>query len=223
MFGFDKKEHSILRSLKTPQRIQNFLDGLEINFEPRGDTCMSPRRVLREGKAHCMEGAMFAAAALRVNGYPPLVVDMTSNKKDFDHVVAVFKENWYWGAISKTNHAVLKYRDPIFKNIRELVMSYFNEYFLDNGKKTLRSYSNPVNLKMFDKFNWITSEEDVWVVPEYLARVKHIPLFPKNQIKKLRRADPIEIEGGKIVDWKIENNKIVRNEFKVDKEDKATL
>ena len=223
MFGFDKKELDILKELNNPRRIQDFLNDLKINFEPEGDTCMSPRRVLLEGRAHCMEGAMLAAAALRVNGFKPLVVDMTSNNKDFDHVVAVFKEGGYWGAISKTNHAVLKYRDPIFKTIRELVMSYFSEYFLNNGKKTLRSYSNPVNLERFDKLNWMTSEKDIWFVPEYLAKVKHIQLLKRSQIKKLRLADPIEIETGRIIEWKFENGKIIRNKFKVDKEDKAEI
>ncbi len=223
MFDFNKKEMNILKSLKTPQKIQDFLDNIETNFEPEGDTCKSPRMVLQEGNAHCMEGAMLAAAALRVNGFPPLVVDMTSNKKDFDHVVTVFKKDGYWGAISKTNHGVLKYRDPIFKSVRELVMSYFNEWFMHNGKKTLRSYTNPINLSKFDKFNWMTAKEDVWFVPEYLAMVKHIPLLTRSQIKNLRRADPVEIETGRIVDWQMRNGKAVRNVYKVDKKDKAVF
>src|SRR3989338_4812500 len=113
---------------------------------------MAPRRVLATGKAHCMEGAMFAALALRFHGYPPLVVDLESTKDDFDHVVAVFKSNGKWGAIGKTNHAVLRYREPVYRDIRELVMSFFHEYFIsETGKKTLRKHSEPVDLRMFDE------------------------------------------------------------------------
>ena len=201
MFGLKEKELKILKTLNTPKKIQDFLNKIPINFEPNGDTCYSPRMVLKKNQAHCIEGAMFAAAALRVNGERPLVLDLTSTKKDFDHVVCVFKRNGYWGAISKTNHAVLRYREPIYKNIRELAMSFFHEYFDDNGKKTLRSYSMPVNLARFDKLNWMTSEENVWFVDDYLGKVKHFPILTRSQILSLRKADKPEIEAGKIVEW----------------------
>jgi len=202
MFGFDKKELQLLRSLKTPRNIQDFINKIPINFEEHGDTCFSPRTVLKYNKAHCMEGAMLAAVALRLNGYKSLVVDLTTIKGDFDHVVAVFKQNNYWGAISKTNHAVLRYREPIYKTIRELVMSYFHEYFLNNGKKTLRSYSKPVDLSRFDKKEWMTSEDNLFYIPEYLDKVKHYKIITKAQIKNLRKADKIEIKAGRLVEWK---------------------
>jgi len=196
-FGLAKKELSFLKSLNTPKKIQDFLEKLKTNFED--DTCFSPRTVLKKRKAHCMEAAMLAAAALRINGKKPLVVDLTTTNDDEDHVIAVFRQNKCWGAISKSNHSVLRYRDPIYRSIRELVMSYFNEYYKDNGKKTLRSYSDPVNLSRFDKLSWMASEKDVWQIPTYLAEVKHIPLLSRNQIAGLRKADKIEIKAGKIV------------------------
>ena len=200
------RELGKLRKLRTPAQIQNLLNKLKINFEERGDTCMSPLKVLREGKAHCVEGAMLAAVALKNLGHKPLVVDLEAHEADYDHVIAVFKERGCWGAIGKTNHAVLRYREPIYKSIRELAMSYFHEYFLnENGKKTLRRYSMPVNLGRFDKLNWMTAEEDVWFVPEYLANVKHFDVLTKNQIRNLRKADKIEIEAGKLVDEKYRN------------------
>jgi hypothetical protein len=202
MFGLNKKEVRLLKKLNTPKKIQDFLNKIPINFEEKGDTCMSPRMVLKNNKAHCMEGAMLAAAALRINGRNPLVVDLEATKKDFDHVICVFRQDSKWGSISKTNHAVLRYREPIYNNIRELVMSFFHEYFDDSGKKNLRSYSAPINLKRFDKLNWMASEEDVWFVPDYLAKVKHYPLINKNQISRLRKADKIEIKAGKLLDWK---------------------
>lgn len=202
MFGLEKEEVKVLRALNSPRKIQDFLNKIPINFEEQGDTCMSPRRVLKENKAHCMEGAMFAAAALRVNGEKPLVVDLDTTDDDDAHVICVFKRNGRWGSISKTNHAVLRYREPIYRDIRELAMSFFHEYFKDSGKKTLRRYSVPVNLSRFDKINWMTSEKDVWEIPEYLVDVKHFPILTRKQIAGLRLADTLEIEAGKIIEWK---------------------
>jgi hypothetical protein len=126
MFG------KIFKKLSTPQKIQDFLNSLKFNFEDDGETCMSPRQVLLKGKAHCMEDAMFAAAALEFHGHKPLILDLRATERpyDSDHVVAVFKKFGCFGAISKTNHAVLRYREPIYKSIRELALSYFHEYFL---------------------------------------------------------------------------------------------
>ena len=202
MFGLEKEEVKVFRALNSPRKIQDFLNKIPINFEDQGDTCMSPRRVLKENKAHCMEGAMFAAAALRVNGEKPLVVDLDTTDDDDAHVICVFKRNGRWGSISKTNHAVLRYREPIYRDIRELAMSFFHEYFKDSGKKTLRRYSVPVNLSRFDKINWMVSEKDVWEIPEYLVDVKHFPILTRKQIAGLRLADAPEIEAGKIIEWK---------------------
>ena len=203
MFGFTEKEINVFRQLNTPKKIQDFLNKIPANFEPDRETVLSPRMVLKENRAHCMEGAMFAAAALRFHGYKPLVLDLTTVKDDDDHVVAVFKHKGHWGAISKTNHAVLRYREPVYKTIRELVMSYFHEYFTNHdGKKTLRSYSMPVDLSRFDKQGWMTAEEDVWYVPEYLFEVSHKPILSRSQIAMLRKADQVEIKAGRIVEWK---------------------
>jgi hypothetical protein len=123
MYGLTKSELRLLRGLKTPGKIQDYLDSMPINHEPEGDTCLSPRRVIRERRAHCIEGAMLAALALRLHGEPPLVLDLTSNARDFDHVIALFKRHNCWGAVSKTNHTALRYREPVYKTLRELVMS----------------------------------------------------------------------------------------------------
>lgn len=202
MFGLNEKELRILRKLNTPKKIQDFLNKVPINFEENGDTCFSPRMVLKNWKAHCIEGAMLAALALRIHGEKPLLVDLTANPKDFDHVVCVFRRKGRWGAIGKTNHAVLRYREPIYRNIRELVMSFFHEYFDDRGKKNLRSYSAPVDLSRFDKLNWMTSEEDVWFVNDHLESVKHYPILDRSQIHGLRKADKIEVKIGKVVEWR---------------------
>ena len=202
MFGLTEEEIRILDALDSPKKIQDFLESFPINAEENGDTCMSPRRVLRERKAHCIEGAMLAALALRIHGHRPLVLDMTAAKFDSDHVIAIFKQDGYWGAISKTNHAVLRYREPIYKTIRELVMSYFHEYF-DNevGKKSLRSYSMPVDLSIFDSRGWMTSENDVWYVPIHLQKVRHFSVVNRKQIANFRKPDLIEFEAGKILQW----------------------
>ena len=140
-------EQAVFKKLDSPNKIQDFLDSLPINFELKGETYMSPRRVLRTKTAHCFEGALVAAAALAYHGKKPLLLDLRTSADDEDHVVTLYRENGYWGAISKTNHPVLRYRDGVYKTPRELVMSYFHEYFMSkNGKKTLREYSNPFDL-----------------------------------------------------------------------------
>lgn len=149
-----------------------------------------------------MEGAMLAAAILQFHGHPPLLIDLRAHKRDKDHAIAPFQINKKWGAISKTNHAVLRYREPIYNSIRELAATYFHEYFLDDGKKTLESYSVPVNLSKFNNRNWVTSERDLWYIDEYLNRARHIPILNKKQAEKLRLADPIEIKAGKLTIWK---------------------
>ena len=202
MYNLTAKEKKIFRELKNPSQIQDFLNKIPINFDYHKDTCMSPRQVLKKGKCHCIEGAMLAALALRLQGHKPLLVDLTATRKDFDHVIAVFKQDGKWGCISKTNHGVLRYREPIYRDIRELVMSFFHEYTDDYGRKTLRSHSLPVNLTKFDKKGWMTSEEDVWYINDYLTKVKHYKILTRKQIRGLRKADKLEIEIGKVIEWK---------------------
>lgn len=203
MFGLKKEEEELLRNIKTPSEIQDFINKIPINHESDGrDTCYSPREVLKRNKCHCIEGAILAALLLRINGKKPLLVDLTASDDDFDHVIAVFKEGGRWGAISKTNHAVLRYREPVYKSIRELVMSYFHEYFDNFGKKNLRSYAGPLNLRIFDKDNWMSKRGSVWFIANHLADMKHKKILDEHQIKNLRRADKIEIKTGRIVEWK---------------------
>lgn len=200
---WNKEEKRLFSKLKTPARIQDFLNSIPYNFETRGETCMSPRQVLKARAAHCMEGAMLAASILEFHGHPPLVVDLRAKRPDDDHVIALFKIGKYFGAISKTNHGVLRYREPIYRSVRELVMSYFHEYFLNStGKKTLRDYSTPVNLNRFNKLKWRTTGDDLFEIPHALDRVKHFQIVPKAYQKKLRKADEVEIKMGKIVEWK---------------------
>lgn len=203
MHKYTAREITILKKLSTPKKIQDFLETLEINFEEKGETCMSPRRALRERKAHCMEAAMLAAAALEFHGDKPLVLDLRAKKPDDDHVVAVFKRHGCWGAISKTNHAVLRYREPVYRTVRELALSYFHEYFNDDGKKTMREYSLPFNLNRFSKLDWQTSEKDLWEIPRKLDAANHYPVAGNGQARDYRRADPLEIKAGKLVGWKV--------------------
>ncbi len=199
--GFTHAELRLVRPLNTPRKIQDFIDAIPMNFQRTGPACLSPRRVLRERRAQCMEGAMLAAAILRVHGLPPLVMDLKATSYDYDHVVAVFKLDGCFGAISKTNHGVLRYREPIYKTIRELAMSYFHEYFMDDGEKTLRSYSKPVDLSRFDDRNWMTAEDDLWDVYNFIDSVKHFPMLTRSQIARLRKADIIERKMGKLTEW----------------------
>lgn len=195
--GFDLHELRLLRALRTPAAIQDFLNGIPISFE---DAYRSPRRVLRDRMAHCLDGALFAAAVLAVHGERPLLLDLQSVPRDDDHVVALFRRRGRWGAISKTNHAVLRYREPIYRTIRELAVSYFHEYFLDDGRKTLRSYSRPFDLVRW-RGEWATAEDDLRPLADALDCSPHIPIVDRRMITGLRRADPIEITAGQHVEW----------------------
>ena len=185
-------ETRLFKKLSTPWKIQEFLNSLPYNIEPDGDTCRSPRRVARDRTAHCFEAALFAAAALRMNGWPPLIVDLVA-VRDSDHVIAVYKLNGNWGAIALSNFSGLRFREPIYRSIRELAVSYFEDYFNLAGEKTLREYSRPVNLSRFDSRGWMTAEEDVWYIAEYLVDIPHTPLF---QTAKRMYADQRLVDAG---------------------------
>ena len=179
-FNLSSAELRLLRSLSTPHRIQKYLDDLPYNKERDGETCRSPRRVLRDQTAHCFEGAMLAAAALRVNGRDPLILDLESVRDD-DHVIAIYRDYDCWGAIAKSNYAGLRFREPVYRSLRELAMSFFEHYYNLQGEKTLRAFSRPVNLKRFDRIEWMAAEEDLWVIPEYLTTISHTDLLTSHK------------------------------------------
>jgi hypothetical protein len=191
-FGLSPESVRTLRALKTPAKIQRFLDGLPYQY---ANTAWSPQRALRERKGHCLEGALIAAAALRVNGYPPLLVDLEAVRDD-DHVLAVYRQHGLWGSIAKSNFAGLRFRAPVFRTIRELAISYVDHYYNLRRERTLRAYSRPVNLARVDKQHWMTSEEDVWCVPELLIAAPHYPLFPDKVARALPRMDRRAFEAG---------------------------
>lgn len=195
-YGFDRRELAILKRLSSPEKIQHFLDyKVNYNKEEEGESCRSPRRVLRDRLAHCAEGAFFAAAALYMNGHEPLIVDLEAVRDD-DHLLAVFKEHGHWGAIAKSNYAGLRYREPVYRTIRELVMSYFDHYYNPRGEKTLRAFSKPVNLKRFDRINWMTTEYDLWEICEYFCTIPHSRVMTLQMERKRRQMDRRLFEAG---------------------------
>ena len=188
-------ERRTLRGLRTPERVQEYLDGLAYNVEKNAETLRSPRRVMRDRTAHCAEGAFLAAAAFRVNGRSPLVVDLESVRDD-DHVLAVYREDQKWGAVATSKFAGLRYRAPVYRTLRELVMSYFEQYYNWDGERTLRAYSRPVDLSRFDRIDWMTAEDDLWPIAEHLVRVAHVPLIDKATARRLPRLDPRSYRSG---------------------------
>ena len=189
--GLTDKELKILTSLNTPEKIQDFISAIPQNFEPDGDSCMSVREVLAKRRAHCIEGALVAALALWIHGEKPLILDLVAGEDDFDHVVTVFKRNGCWGAISKGNHAYTRYRDPVYRTLRELAMSYFHEYYDTRGVKTLRSYSIPHDLSKYKSEEWITGV-GAWKVAEDLEGIRHFKLITAKQAKSLRVIENVE-------------------------------
>ncbi len=183
--GFSPLELRALRAVKSPAGIQRFLDDMPYHL---AGTAWSPRTVLHEKTAHCLEGAIFAAAALRVLGFPPLIFDLEADQ-DTDHVLAIFKVRGHWGAIAKSNFAGCRYREPVYRTLRELALSYFNTYFNLRGERTLRRYSRTVNLARFDNRRWMTSDKEIWFIAEHLCDIPHQPLLKRGMEKHLTRVD----------------------------------
>ncbi|MET0211338.1 MAG: hypothetical protein ABW220_20005, partial [Burkholderiaceae bacterium] len=185
--GLTAREYARLMRLTTPVRIQAFLNTLPANHEPAGETLHAVRNVLRLRVAHCMEGALLAACALWIHGDPPLLLHLGCADHDHPHVVALFRRGRAWGAISKSNGAWLRFREPVYRDLRELAMSYFHEFFDSAGHKTLRSYSRPFDLRRVDPAAWVTADGPCWDVHDRLASSPHRALFDDAQIRALSR------------------------------------
>ena len=187
-----KEEIKFLRTLSDPDKIQGFLDSIDYNPNPE---CRSPRWVIKKKSAHCFEGALFSAACLEFLGHKPLLVDMKAWNDD-DHVIAVFNKNGHWGAVAKSNFTTLRYREPVYRTVRELVMSYFDFYFNLNGDKSLRSYSRPLDLSVFNARNWSTTDEDLEYIGDKLESMHHYPVISNKMIAGLFRASEISLKAG---------------------------
>jgi hypothetical protein len=192
-FGLSPRETRTLRRLTPPWRIQKFLDGLD--YDVKGEGCRSPRRVLRERRVQCMDGALFAAAALRVQGERPLLLDLEAVFDD-DHVLALYRVKGLWGAIARSNYSGLRFREPLFQTVRDLALSYVESYFNLRRQKTLRRFSQPFDLSRFDRIGWMTSEEDLWAIPNHLVEIRHERLLTPAQEKSLAPVSRIVFAAG---------------------------
>jgi hypothetical protein len=199
--GLAPREYRMLARLTSPEKIQAFLNAIPCNHEIGGETVLSVREVLKQRRAHCIEGAMVGAAGLWVNGYPPLLMHLDCHESDYPHVIAVFKRGGAWGAISKTNGAPLRYRDPIYRTLRELALSYFHEYSNKRGHKTLRSYSVPYDMRRVDPQKWVTAAKSCWETHDLLTDLRHYPLITKRQERLLTKRDRFEQHAGKMVEY----------------------
>jgi len=199
--GLTRAEFAILRRLDTPQKIQLFVNAIPANHEIGGETILSVRQVLRQRRAHCIEGAFVAACALWIHGQPPLVMYMDCDASDYPHVLALFRRGRHWGAISKHNGAQLRYRDPVYRSLREVAMSYFHEYFNKLGRKTLRSYSGAFDLRRIDPKLWVTSEEACQEANDRLTRLRGYSLVSSRQARLLSCRDAFERQAAKMVEY----------------------
>jgi len=188
-----KSERQFFETLTTPAKIQAFLDSIPYSTEL---FYRCPLRVLRERVAHCFDGALFAATALRRLDYPPLILEMVPNGRDDDHLLALYKRNGHWGAVAKSNFVGLRFREPVCRSLRELVMSYFEQFYNVEREKTLRSYSLPLNLKTFDKWNWMISDESLEHIAQKLDRVRKIPLLTQPMVSNLSLVDEWSYRAG---------------------------
>lgn len=199
--GLARRQFDSLERLGTPQRIQAFLNRIPANHELGGETLLSAREVLRQRRAHCLEGALVAACALWIHGRPPLLVHLDCDASDYPHCLAVYRRGRFWGAISKTNGAVLRFRDPVYRTLRELALSYFHEYCDRRGRHTLRSYSRVFDLRCVDTDLWVTPAKACWDLHERLVALRHYPLVSARQARELSRRDPFESRLARIVQY----------------------
>ena len=211
--GLTPAEFAVLRRLDTPRKIQAYVYALKQNFELDGDTCRPVREVLRLKRAHCIEGAMLAASALWVHGEPPLVLDMRA-ERDYDHVIALFRRHGRWGAISKTNGVALRWRDPVYRTLRELAMSYFHEYTNRGDYKSLREYSVPYDLRRVDPALWVSGRKNAWEVPEKLDALPHFRLAePRHLASSALRQDPFERRAFKALQYRTPRTLVAKREL----------
>jgi hypothetical protein len=190
--NWTKEETEFLKTMSDPDKIQGFLDSIDYNpvYE-----CRSPRWVIKKRSAHCFEGALFAAAALQFHGYKPLIVDLKAYNDD-DHVITVFMIDGHWGSVAKSNFTSLRYREPVYRSLRELVMSYFDFYFNTDGDKSLRSYSIPLDLTIYTARSWATTDEDLEFIGDKLEKIRHFPVVSTKMIKNLKKASDIMLKAG---------------------------
>jgi len=188
-----QSERQVMARLTTPRKIQDFLDGLAYSTEI---IYRCPLRVLRERIAHCFDGAMFGAAALRCLGYPPLILNMPAILHDDDHLLALYKRDGRWGAVAKSNFVGLRFREPIYVTLHELVMSYFEQFYNVERRKTMRSYTVPLNLKAFDKLNWMTNDETLERIGERLDEIRKVRLLTRRMIANLSLVDERSYRAG---------------------------
>jgi hypothetical protein len=192
--GWTRSERALFRRLESPSRIQDFLDGLVYRAEEEAGC---PRRVIAERRAHCYDGALFAAAALAELGHPPLLLDMWAVRDD-DHVLAVFRREGAWGAVAKSNYAGLRFREPVFATLRELVLSYFEDYFNAAGEKTLRAYSGLLHLRQFDRLGWRFRDRPVPYISDRLDALAHRPILTRGMERRLSRVDARSMRAGMV-------------------------
>jgi len=188
-----ESERQVMAQLTTPSKIQTFLDEFPYSVESH---YRCPLRVLRERMAHCFDGALFAAAMLRRLRHPPLILEMLPNHRDDDHMVALYRFNGHWGAVAKSNFSGLRFREPIYRTLRELVMSYFEQFYNVEREKTLRGYTVPLNLKAFDRFNWMTSDEPLERIGQRLDGIRKVRVLTRRMIAGLSRIDERSYQAG---------------------------
>jgi hypothetical protein len=188
-----KKELKVFSQLTSPVKIQKFLDSLPYSTEER---YRCPRSVLLDNKAHCYDGAVLAAAALQMIGFPPLLVEMLPNDRDDDHILAVFRQKKCWGAVAKSNFVGLRYREPVYRSLRELIMSYFESYFNIAGERTLLGYTASLNLSRFDKFDWLIHDSAMDVIDDALNGVRKYRIMTPAMTRKLTCVDKRSYKAG---------------------------
>lgn len=181
-------------ALKTPAQIQAFLDDVPYSGD---DRYRCPASVLRDRRAHCYDGALFAAAALRQIGDPPLIINMFAFRDD-EHLIAIYKRNGHWGSVGKSNFVGLRYREPVYRTLRELVMSYFEVYYNMERLRSLRAYTRPFNLRAFDRIDWMHDDAAMDTIAAKLDSLKRTPIMTPRMVRGLTLLDKRSFDAGMV-------------------------
>jgi hypothetical protein len=191
--GLSPRDRARLGRITTPAQVQTFLDSIPYSAEAR---YRSPLTAIRDRKAHCFDGAVLAAALLQRIGHPPLVLNMFPNERDDEHLIAPFQRHGAWGAVAQSNMVGLRYREPIHRTLRELMISYFEQYFNVVSEKTLRTYTRPITLAQFDRQDWTTDDRTMDLIADRLEELSRIPLLTRQMIAGLAEVDRLAFRAG---------------------------
>jgi hypothetical protein len=179
------RQRRAFRALNSPAKIQSFLDSIPYCAR---DLYRSPLSIFQGKSASCLDGALMASLLLRRLGHPPMILELVAEDDD-DHIIALYRRFGLWAALAKSEFAGLRSREPVFRTLRELVLSYFPSYYNARAEHTLRAYTVPLKLEKFDSSGWVTCDKKAWEISRALDRQRQVRLLSARIARNLHLVD----------------------------------